>query len=165
MLDLEAIELIKQLKARYFRFLDTRNLEGLESVFTEDAHAHFKGADYEFELNGWAELDAFYRKSFSPTTFGMHNGHHPEISVDGEQAMGIWYLQDIFIQQEYNITVMGSALYHDEYRKVDGEWKISKTGYQRLWEEYHPRGPEIKLRLKPFSDEDIQRADATESID
>ena len=27
-LDLEAIELIKQLKARYFRVLDTRNIEG-----------------------------------------------------------------------------------------------------------------------------------------
>ena len=30
MLDLESIELIKQLKARYFRFLDTRNIEGLQ---------------------------------------------------------------------------------------------------------------------------------------
>ena len=37
MLDLEAIELIKQLKARYFRFVDTRDLAGLESVFTADA--------------------------------------------------------------------------------------------------------------------------------
>ena len=34
MLDLESIELIKQLKARYFRFLDTRNIEGLQTVFT-----------------------------------------------------------------------------------------------------------------------------------
>ena len=49
-LDLEAIELIKQLKARYFRFLDTRNIEGLHSVFTEDASARFKGPDYDFDL-------------------------------------------------------------------------------------------------------------------
>ena len=39
MLDLESIELIKQLKARYFRFLDTRNLDGLKTVFTHDATA------------------------------------------------------------------------------------------------------------------------------
>jgi len=45
MLDLESIELIKQLKGRYFRFLDTRYLPGLQSVFTEDAVAHFKGGD------------------------------------------------------------------------------------------------------------------------
>ena len=38
-LDLEAIELIKQLKARYFRFLDTRNIEGLHSVGHEVGHS------------------------------------------------------------------------------------------------------------------------------
>lgn len=154
MLDLEAIELIKQLKARYFRFLDTRDLAGLRSVFTDDARAHFKGADYEFELNGWLELEAFYKKSFTDTTFGMHNGHHPEISVEGDSATGIWYLQDIFVELNHKLTIMGSALYHDTYRKVDDEWRIAGTGYRRLWEEYHPRGDDIKLRLKPFSTTD-----------
>ena len=153
MLDLEAIELIKQLKARYFRFLDTGNFLGLETVFTADATAHFKGADYEFDLVGWDELAAFYRKSFTSKTFGMHNGHHPEISVTGDDATGIWYLQDTFIELNHNVTVMGSALYHDSYRKVDGDWKISATGYERLWEEIHPRGPEIKLRARPIPSE------------
>lgn len=154
MLDLEAIELIKQLKARYFRFLDTRDLPGLQTVFTPDAQAHFKGADYEFTLNGWPELDAFYKKSFTDSSFGMHNGHHPEITVDGDQASGIWYLQDIFVELNHKITVMGSALYNDSYKKIDGEWRIASTGYRRLWEEYHPRGDGIKLRLKPFSTQD-----------
>lgn len=152
MLDLEAIELIKQLKARYFRFLDTRDLDGLQSVFTDDASAHFKSRDYDFALDGWPALEAFYRKSFTGTSFGMHNGHHPEITVDGDSATGIWYLQDIFIELEHNVTVMGSALYHDEYRKVDGVWRISRTGYKRLWEEIHPRSPDIKLRSKPVAD-------------
>ena len=53
MLDLESIELIKQLKARYFRFLDTRNLDGLKTVFTHDATASFIGGDYDFQLDGW----------------------------------------------------------------------------------------------------------------
>ena len=154
MLDLEAIELIKQLKARYFRFLDTRDIDGLKSVFTADAKAHFKGADYEFELDGWDELEAFYRKSFTDTSFGMHNGHHPEITVDGETATGIWYLQDIFVELNHKLTIMGSALYNDTYRKVDGEWRVASTGYRRLWEEYHTRGDDIKLRLKPFSNAD-----------
>lgn len=153
MLDLEAIELIKQLKARYFRFLDTRNLPGLQSVFTADATAHFKGADYEFDVQGWDQLEAFYRKQFTPTTFGMHNGHHPEIAVDGDTATGIWYLQDIFVELNHKLTIMGSALYHDRYRKEAGEWKIAATGYERLWEEFHPRGPEIKLRKKPIADD------------
>ena len=151
-LDLEAIELIKQLKARYFRFLDTRNIEGLHSVFTEDARARFKGPDYDFDLNGWPALEAFYRKSFSADAFGMHNGHHPEIEVSGNHATGIWYLQDIFVQLKLDITVMGSALYEDEYRREGGVWRIAKTGYARLWEEHHARGEHVKLRVKPIPD-------------
>ena len=27
---------------------------------------------------------------------------------------------------------------------------IARTGYRCLWEEYHPRGDDIKLRLKPI---------------
>lgn len=149
MLDLEAIELIKQLKARYFRFLDTANIEGLKTVFSDDAFAHFKSSQYDFELEGWPALEAFYKKSFTEESFGMHNGHHPEISVTGDSATGIWYLQDIFINLKYNVTIMGSALYHDEYKKVDGEWKICKTGYDRLWEEIHPRSEHIKLTSRP----------------
>ena len=148
-LDLEAIELIKQLKARYFRFLDTRNIEGLHSVFTEDASARFKGPDYDFDLNGWPALEAFYRKSFSADAFGMHNGHHPEIEVSGNHATGIWYLQDIFVQLKHDITVMGSALYEDEYRRENGVWRIVTTGYVRLWVEHHTRGEHVKLRVKP----------------
>lgn len=152
MLDLEAIELIKQLKARYFRFLDTRNLEGLQTVFTSDATASFIGGDYDFQLSGWDQLEAFYTKSFTGQSFGMHNGHHPEICVDGDTATGIWYLQDIFVSLEHNMTITGSALYDDEYRLEQGQWRIAKTGYKRLWEEHHKRGDDISLRVKPIAD-------------
>ena len=152
MLDLESIELIKQLKARYFRFLDTRNIEGLKTVFTSDATASFVGGDYDFQLDGWDQLEAFYKKSFTGQNFGMHNGHHPEICVDGDTATGIWYLQDIFISLEHDITITGSALYEDEYRREDGGWRIARTGYQRLWEEHHKRGDNVRLRVKPIGD-------------
>ena len=149
MLDLEAIELIKQLKARYFRFIDTCDLAGLKTVFTEDAEAYFKGGHYEFTLNGWAELEKFYKDSFTPTKFGMHTGHHPEITVEGDTATGIWYLQDIFINLEENITISGSALYDDRYVKVDGVWRIAYTGYKRLLEQMEKRDDRIQVLVKP----------------
>jgi ketosteroid isomerase-like protein len=150
MLDLEAIELIKQLKGRYFRFVDTCDLAGLKTVFTDDAVAFFKGGDYEFSLDGWEQLEDFYRRSFTPTRFGMHHGHHPEISVDGDSASGIWYLHDIFINLEDNTTLRGSALYDDRYSKVDGEWKIAYTGYRRLFEEIEQRDERVKITVKPL---------------
>jgi hypothetical protein len=38
-----------------------------------------------------------------------------------------------------NLTLRGAAYYNDELVKVDGEWKISHTGYRRLYEETMPR--------------------------
>ena len=151
MIDLEAIELIKQLKARYFRFLDTADFDGLQTVFTEDAKAYFKGGEYEFDLDGWDALRDFYQQSFTPKKFGMHHGHHPEITVDGDTATGIWYLQDIFINLEENYTLSGSALYDDKYVKLDGEWKIAYTGYKRLYEEIATRGDNLTITVKPVN--------------
>lgn len=151
MLDLEAIELIKQLKGRYFRFVDTCDLDGLQTVFADDGEAYFKGGDYEFSLKGWQQLHDFYADSFTPTKFGMHHGHHPEITVDGDTATGIWYLQDIFINLETNTTIHGSALYDDKYVKIDGQWRIAYTGYKRLLEELEDRGDRYRITCNPIT--------------
>ena len=151
MLDLEAIELIKQLKARYFRFLDTANYEGLETCFTADAAAYFKGGNYEFTLNGWTELETFYRRSITEKKSGVHNGHHPEITVTSDSATGIWYLTDTFINLKDNTTLRGTALYTDDYTRVDGEWKIQRTAYDRLFEETEPRGEHLQVTVNPIS--------------
>ena len=31
----------------------------------------------------------------------------------------------------------GAAFYSDEYQKIDGEWKISRTGYERTYVDVH----------------------------
>lgn len=108
--------------------------------------------DYDFQLDGWDQLEAFYKKSFTSQNFGMHNGYHREICVDGDTKTGIWYLQDIVVSLDYDITITGSALYEDEYRREDGEWQIARTGYHRLWEEHHKRGDNVRLQVKPIAD-------------
>ena len=37
-------------------------------------------------------------------------------------------------------------------RREGGEWRIARTGYQRLWEEHHKRGDNVRLRVKPIAD-------------
>lgn len=152
MLDLEAIELIKQLKARYFRGVDVCDVELLESVFTKDAEIDFYSPTYEFHLKGWAEAKNFYLNSFTNTRFGFHGGHTPEITVtgDGDSATGLWYLYDIFINQETQEYLTGSAIYEDTYVKQDGRWLIAKTGYKRRLEMIEPLG-DRKITSSPIN--------------
>jgi SnoaL-like domain len=141
---------IQQLKARYMRCIDTKDLACLrDTVFTPDSELYFKGGDYEIAVKGWPEIEKFYQGAFTPQKFGMHNVHTPEITVSGDTATGLWYLHDVFINLEESWTLQGSALYHDDYVRVNGEWRIAKSAYQRLWEETTPRSKQTKLGSKP----------------
>jgi hypothetical protein len=150
---LVAIEEIQQLKARYMRCIDTKDLACLrDTVFAPDAELHFHGSDYAIDVQGWPEIETFYQGAFSPQKFGMHQVHTREIEVNGDAATGTWYLHDVFVNLEQNTTLQGSALYRDEYVKRDGAWRIAKSSYERLWEETTPRDPRTKLGSKPVKE-------------
>jgi len=150
-IDLESIELIKQLKARYFRSIDTCDLKTLEQVFTPDAWIHYRSTTYDIRHEGWKEeLEEFFRLGFTETKFGMHHGHMPEITVDGDTATGLWYLQDIFYNLEVKRYVEGSALYEDEYLRRDGVWRIRSSYYERLLEVVRPLPEKIWFTSKPI---------------
>ena len=69
-------------------------------------------------------------------------------------AKGTWYLEDFVISQlpsegAPDGTVMhGTGIYRDEYVKIDGEWMISHTGYERIFEDFQPRGAGSRLRTR-----------------
>ena len=146
---LVAIQDIEQLKARFMRCVDTKNLPCLrDEVFAPGAEIHFKGADYDISAVGWTAIEKFYQDAFTTKKFGMHTAHTPEITVSGETARGTWYLHDIFVNLEENTTLQGSALYDDSYARIDGQWRIMYSSYERLWEETTPRNPKTKLGSK-----------------
>ena len=51
-LRLEDIELIRRLKHRYFRSIDTRDTEALTESFVPDATIHYVGGTYDFKAEG-----------------------------------------------------------------------------------------------------------------
>ena len=135
---LEEVEAIKKLKYRYFRYLDTKRWKELGALLTDDAKCSYDEGKYAYD--GRDAILGFLRESLdNPKIVTMHHGHHPEIEVDGERATGVWYLEDYVIFSDIGSALRGSALYADEYRKVDGEWKISSTGYSRIFEEFLDR--------------------------
>ncbi|NBA98352.1 nuclear transport factor 2 family protein [Pseudomonas sp. R5(2019)] len=151
MLDLEAIELIKQLKARYFRAIDTCNIELLQGMLTEDVTLSFKSPAYEFHVNGLGDALDFYRTSFTKTRLATHNGHTPEIEVDGDQAKALWYLSYVFINLEENTHMHGSAIYQDRYVKHGERWMIAETGYETLLETLQPLSEQLQITSRPIN--------------
>jgi hypothetical protein len=125
-----AFAAIRQLKYRYFRLLDTKDWSGLEQCFALEATASYP----QRECADRDEIMRFLTESMTPDLITMHHGHHPEITVDGTTATGIWYLHDKVFAPAFDFALEGAALYRDTYECVDGEWLITHTGYQRIFE-------------------------------
>ena len=132
-------EKIRQLKARYFRGLDTKDWDLFGSTLTEDVKGRYSSGQLSFD--GREPLVEFMVENLNhANVITMHHGHHPEISVaeDGMTATGVWYLQDMVIDLKGKTRLYGAAVYQDEYRNEGGEWKISLTGYDRTYEFVEP---------------------------
>ena len=90
-----ALEEIKALKARYFRFVDTKDWDGLEGLFTTDAELDF-GDDMP---GGVLRSAAAFRQMASKSLAGcvsVHHGHCPEIELTSDTtASGVWAMEDM----------------------------------------------------------------------
>lgn len=134
-LPLEDIERIKQLKYRYCRCIDMANLEELKELFTEDASVRYEGGSYLFEAQGRDKIIEAIGYAFHAEAIAMHHVNHPEIEVTSPtEATGTWYLKDWFLDLRNRIITDGSALYRDTYLKQDGQWKIKRATYSRIFE-------------------------------
>ncbi|NIB37978.1 nuclear transport factor 2 family protein [Pseudomaricurvus alkylphenolicus] len=124
------IESIKQLKSRYFRFLDNKQWDQWRLCFSDDFSAVYEGPHPDIEFKSAEELVEKLRTALAevPT---VHQGHTSEITVtSGDTATGIWSMYDRVVSPQSSFE--GWGFYHEQYRKVDGEWKISHLRLKRL---------------------------------
>lgn len=144
---LEDIESIRSLQAKYQRCLDSRDFDGLAQCFTEDAVSSYGNSSMAY--SGRDEIIGFLSGVMSldmPSTHLIHGG---EIEwLDGENAKGIWYLEDHLVHKKFLVKLHGAAIYHVEYKKAEGVWRISSIGYERCYEYVEPRGIVNLLTLK-----------------
>jgi uncharacterized protein (TIGR02246 family) len=147
--DLVELRAIEALKYRYVRLIDTKAWDELETLFVPDATATYSDGKYSFE--GRDAIMAFLRESMASTNMlTSHKVHQPEIELDGDRATATWALEDVVLHLDYNLRISGAAFYSDRYVKVDGEWKIEHTGYERVYEEMQPRAEDIKLTARKW---------------
>lgn len=134
---------IMNLKGKYFRCLDSKDWDGLETTFSPNITTSYSNGKLVF--HGPKEVTGYFKHSMPASMLSMHMGHTPEISIESETtATGRWYLQDNLIFTEGSdyegVGIQGAAFYTDKYEKVDGKWLIAETGYVRLYEESFRRG-------------------------
>jgi hypothetical protein len=137
---LTAIEDIKQLKARYFRCMDTKDWPGLQAVFSDDAEFDMRGeaADKSKAADaliiGNANIMPFIRNAVLELTT-VHHGHMPEIEiVSFTTAKGIWAMEDVLRWPPGAAvkTLHGYGHYHESYRKTADGWRIQSSRLSRL---------------------------------
>ena len=61
-LRLEDIELIRRLKYKYWRCLDTGDIAGMREVFTEDVKVDYIGGSYRWQMAGREKILAVGRR-------------------------------------------------------------------------------------------------------
>ena len=126
-------EAIRQLKARYFRLLDTKDWAGFRQLFVQEVVIDVS-ADGAGVFDG---LDAFM-EMLEPALAGVvtvHHGHTPEITLSSETtATGIWAMEDRlrFPVSSGGTEIRGFGHYHDTYVKKDGQWRIAGQRLSRL---------------------------------
>jgi hypothetical protein len=121
---------IAQLKYRYLRTLDLKLWDEFESTLAEDVTGDYDGLHFTDRQ----ELVSFMRESLGPRMITLHQAHHPEIDVRGDDATGRWYLEDKVLMPDHNLVLEGAAFYEDRYRRTPGGWVIAHTGYRRTYE-------------------------------
>jgi hypothetical protein len=134
LLDLEAI---KQLKAKYFLYLDTKQWEAWRELFTTDLQV--EGTRQRPDAGRDEFVDGVRDVLTGVKT--CHQGHMPIIEFTGEDtARGVWAMWDDLVfpeghpwaQDGYDQR-LGYGHYEEEYRREDGGWRISFLRLARLW--------------------------------
>jgi hypothetical protein len=124
------LEELRRLKARYFRYLDTKDWAGFREVFADDVVGTFDNAvatdGGDPMSQTWAgadELVTSIRTVLDGCTT-VHHGHTPELVLESQTtARGIWAMADI-IDFPGGATLCGAGHYHETYTKSGGAWRI-----------------------------------------
>lgn len=127
---MDEIEAIKQLKARYFRFLDTKDWDGFRGVFTDDVVVDTTASGGDV-VEGAEAFTSFVREALTDAVT-IHQGHMPEIQLTSDTtAVGVWALHDIVIWPN-GVRLDGYGHYHEDYVNGAGGWRIARSTLTRL---------------------------------
>jgi hypothetical protein len=130
------LEQIRVLKARYFRFVDTKAWAAFAELFEDDATAEFPSDQPGLTLRGREEIAGQIAALLDDVT-SLHQGYMPELELTSPTAAkGVWAMED---RLEWPADAPGGARrlhgwghYHETYRKSAAGWRIASLVLTRL---------------------------------
>jgi hypothetical protein len=127
---LEDLEAIRTLKSRYLNACDQQDPEGAKNCFAEGEVLIDMGHVGVFRNRD--EFAALYKAAgCHPHVLDLHHGGNPEIEfVDETHAKALWSLDYRNINTQDKSVTFLSVIYRDEYAKIHGEWKITRSQSQ-----------------------------------
>jgi len=128
---------IKELKYRYLNACDEKEVDAISECFAEGKIIISYANIGEFD-NREDFVALYTRLACNDIIFDMHHAQNPIITVTGpDTAIGKVALRFFNINTETKTCAQMAGHYDDEYRKIDGQWRIVKTVFT-------PRTTEIK---------------------
>ena len=127
------LEALRQLKARYCRFLDCKEWQAWRALFSDDFVSDTTAAGGK-RIEGADAFVAFVRKTLA-TRVTVHQVHAPELELTSPgTARGVWALEDL-IRFAPGLGFRGYGHYHETYEKRADGWRIKSSRLTRLRED------------------------------
>jgi hypothetical protein len=142
-----SLEAIRNLRVLYCHYLDSGRIDALVKLFTEDSVVQVDRGTWR----GRAEIHAGLSQAFAEYDV-ERRGNYPFVHLvsnqwvellDENRAEGRCNLQFLLTEkavEENPLVLMG--IYADEYRRVDGQWLISRTRLDVVWPKHDVAGGE-----------------------
>lgn len=129
---LEAREAIRELKTQYLWACDTKQVEVIRDCFIEGELVIDYGPVGRFSSRE-AFIAVFEKFACNERVHDIHIGANPRIELLGdERARGRWSLQMFQINRVTDKVLHVGGYYEDEYRRIDGAWRMSSTVFTPL---------------------------------
>jgi hypothetical protein len=127
---LEAIEAIKQLKARYFHACDSKQPDAVRECFRSGEIDCRYGRIGNFSDREQL-VAVFSELACQDHIVEMHHGQNPRIEVHDEcSATGIWGLYYYLIDTRRQTVTQLAGVYDDGYACVEGQWLMTRSYYE-----------------------------------
>jgi uncharacterized protein (TIGR02246 family) len=120
---------VRALIERYADAVNRRDAGDFRALWTEDGVWDVFGQ----EIAGRDAVLSVWQAAMKGFSFVFHVVHSAVIEVDGDAARARWTISEQLVDAKGQPGIL-LALYHDEYRREDGEWRIARRRLDPLYQ-------------------------------